>query len=218
MTRYLDEEVSKPKYDKIRPLCINKDKLCCFWASLGECETSASFMKLDCALACQTCDQLDIQSRCPMDPNAVDIWKPGDLNNMFHRIAYGPESSTRKVQVLSEPSLENTTDGDFGPLPWVVIIDEFITEAECKRLIEVGTQLGYKRSKDVGDELPDGTFDAVISRERTSTNAWCDDSCLEDEVVYGVLKKIEILTGIPVEYSEDLQLLKYEEGQFYATQ
>lgn len=218
MLKYIEEELPKQKYDKVRPICINKDKLCAFWASQNECEISPTFMKIDCALACQSCDQLDIKSRCPMDPNAVDIWKPGDLNKMFYRIAYGPEAPTRKVQVLSEPSLENNTGHEYGLLPWVVVIDEFISEVECKRLIELGTQLGYKRSKDVGDELPDGTFDAVVSEDRTSTNAWCDEICFEDEVAHGVLAKIENLTGIPIDYSEDLQLLKYEEGQFYATQ
>jgi prolyl 4-hydroxylase len=182
MLNYVEEELSKQKYDKVRSICINKDKLCAFWASMDECETSASYMKVDCALACQSCDLLDVKSRCPLDPNAVDIWKPGDLNTMFQHIAYGPESSTRKIQVLSEPSFENKSENDYGPLPWVVVLDDFISDAECERLIELGYKLGYKRSKDVGDELPDGTFDAVVSQDRTSTNAWCDESCFEDEM------------------------------------
>jgi len=218
MTKYLEEELPKQKYDKVRPICVNKDKLCAFWASLGECEESAAYMKTDCALACQSCDELDIKNRCPMDPNAVDIWKPGDLNNMFYRIAYGPESSTQKVQVLSEPSLENKTGKDYGPLPWVVIIDDFISEEECKRLIELGAIRGYERSRDVGEEQADGTFTSVESKDRTSSNAWCQEECLEDPVVQTVLKRIEDLTGVPDTNSEHLQLLKYGEGQFYRTQ
>ena len=45
-----------------------------------------------------------------------------------------------------------------------------------------------------------------------------DETCEEDEIIRGVLMKIENLTAIPANYSEDLQLLRYEEGQFYATQ
>ena len=220
MLQYMEEELPKQKYDKVRPICINKDKLCAFWASKDECELSPSYMKIDCALACQSCDELDIKNRCPLDPNAMDIWKPGDLNKMFQRIAYELDSSSaKKVQVLSEPSsLENKIGENDGPLPWVVIIDDFISDEECQQLIDSGYRLGYERSRDVGDELPDGTFDAVVSQDRTSTNAWCDQSCLEDEIIYGVLERIANLTGIPVDHSEDLQLLKYEEGQFYSTQ
>ena len=218
MNDYLNVTMMQPEFIRLRDLCINKDSKCAFWASIGECDVNPGYMKIDCALACQSCDKLDVQNRCPRDPNAVDVWKPGDLNKMFHRIAYGPESSTRKVQVLSEPSLENTTGRYDYPLPWVVVIDDFISEEECKQLIDLGAIRGYARSRDVGEQQPDGTFSSVESKDRTSSNAWCQDECLEHPVVQGVLKKIESLTDIPDANSEHLQLLKYEEGQFYKTQ
>ena len=180
MNEYLDTEMTQPSMERFRSICINKERRCAFWASIGECDVNPGYMKIDCALACQSCDHLDIQNRCPLDPNAVDVWKPGDLNTMFQRIAYGSESSTRQVQVLSEPSLENKTDKDG---PWVVVIDDFISEVECKRLIELGAERGYERSRDVGEQQPDGTFSSVESKDRTSKNAWCQEECLEDEVV-----------------------------------
>lgn len=218
MNEYLNTEMTKPELRRLRDLCVNKDKMCAYWASLRECDVNPGYMKIECALACRSCDQLDIQNRCPLDPNAEDIWKPGDLNEMFHRIAYGPEASTRKVQILSEPSRENTMGQEYSPLPWVVVIDDFITDVESKRLIEVGAERGYRRSRDVGEKQADGTFTSVESTDRTSTNAWCQEECLDDEVVQSVLGKLENLTAIPDSHSEHLQLLKYEEGQFYKTQ
>jgi len=46
----------------------------------------------------------------------------------------------------------------------------------------------------------------------------CQEECYEDATVKTVIRKIEKLTGIPDANSEHLQLLKYEEGQFYMTQ
>ena len=77
---------------------------------------------------------------------------------------------------------------------------------------------GYKRSEDVGKKLFDGTYDSVQSSSRTSHNAWCQHECYEDPHAQNVMKRIELLTGIPEKNSENLQLLKYEEGQFYRTQ
>ena len=62
---------------------------------------------------------------------------------------------------------------------------------------------------------PDGTFDGVISKDRTSTNAWCEGPCLEHEVTKRVLARMEDLIGIPQQNYEDFQLLRYEVGQKY---
>jgi 2OG-Fe(II) oxygenase superfamily len=48
-----------------------------------------------------------------------------------------------------------------------------------------------------------------------STQAWCLDECVESAVTQTVIAKIENLTGIPDANAEFLQLLRYEEGQFY---
>jgi hypothetical protein len=55
MNEYLDEEVSKPQYNSVRYLCINKESLCAFWASVDECTMNESFMNENCSLACRVC-------------------------------------------------------------------------------------------------------------------------------------------------------------------
>jgi len=94
-----------------------------------------------------------------------------------------------------------------------------VTEEECKHLIELGHINNYERSEDVGKLLPDGSFDSVQSTGRTSENSWCShrNNCRNDTLVQRVHDRIAKVTGIPADNSEDLQLLKYEPGQFYKT-
>ena len=71
------------------------------------------------------------------------------------------------VKVLSQPSPapgdEEKKDLDYKLGPWVITIDNFIQDEECKRLIKMGAIEGYQRSEDVGKELFDGTYDSVQS-------------------------------------------------------
>jgi hypothetical protein len=119
-------------------------------------------MKLQCAPACQTCDQLDFGTRCPFDKDAPLVWQPGDLNAMFERMTTDPEYvKNYSPQILSQPP--------HGP--WVVVLDNVVSEPECKRLIEMGGELGYNISKDSGKKKFDGSYEAYSNTKRTSTNA-----------------------------------------------
>lgn len=164
-------------------------------------------MKINCAPACFSCDHLSFESRCPLPENleSTNIWKAGDLNKMFERIVADDSYHT---QVLLQPTPEKDA-------PWVVIIEDFLTDEECQTLIDLGGVRGYERSKDVGAKKFDGTYDSHLSSGRTSSNTWCLDECYEHEVTKRVIEKIENITGIPDANSEYLQLLEYQEGQFY---
>mmetsp|Transcript_14712 Transcript_14712/g.35517 ORF Transcript_14712/g.35517 Transcript_14712/m.35517 type:complete len:575 (+) Transcript_14712:65-1789(+) len=187
--------------------CQNEHRLCAFWAVHGECENNEPYMKENCAPICNSCTWNDYHLRCPIDPDAKPAWEPGDLNRMFEAIVSGTENEYT-VEVLSSPD----TDG-----PWVVTIDNLLSEDEAKRLIELGHLAGYERSQQVGDLNPDGSIESETSNDRTSTNAWCmeEADCSEDEVTIRVLERIENLTGIPSENGEYMQLLKYEPSQYY---
>jgi prolyl 4-hydroxylase len=110
---------------------------------------------------------------------------------------------------------DDEDNDDTKTKPWVITFDNFLTPDECKHLINLGSD--YERSEDVGDLRPDGTFDSVKSDTRTSENAWCShkNNCRSDPVVMSIHDRIARVTGIPAVNSEDLQLLKYEKGQFY---
>jgi prolyl 4-hydroxylase len=125
------------------------------------------------------------------------------------------------VTVISRPSTSPTIE--VSPIldrtlpPWILTFENFLTPEECKTLIGLGYEHGYERSRDVGDQKFDGSFDGKESVGRTSENAWCSamKGCRDHDVVKRVMKRMSDVMGIPPENSEDLQLLKYEKGQFY---
>lgn len=148
---------------------------------------------------------LHVETRCPIDPNAVDAFYPGDVNKLFEKIISAPEYQRYDIEVVSRPP-----EG-----PWIVILDNAISDEEAQRLIDLGGQLGYERSADVGEERDDGTYTLKVYNGRTSTNAWCVDDCYKDPIAQRVMKRIENITGIPDTNSENLQLLRYEHTQYY---
>ena len=125
---------------------------------------------------------------------------------MFQNITSEPYLSKYSVQVLSSPE----TDG-----PWVITLENFLSEEEADRFIALGAIEGYEPSADVGRVLPDGSFDKDFNGGRTSTNSWCGDVCHDDPIYQDVMTRMSNLTGIPEENSEHLQLLRYEQSQFY---
>jgi len=212
--RYMQSQIELGVIDpELLRACRNEEEGCTIWSLSGECEENPEYMKLKCGPACQSCDMLDVRKRCPMDRSVIgpDVWGPGDLNKMFRRLSSeAPYKSKYNVTVLSSPE---THDGG----PWVLTLDNFITDEEANRLIEMGAVEGYERSTDVGEMNPDGTTEELVSSGRTSTNAWCSYECKEDEVVKIVNHRISSMTQIPELNSEDLQLLRYEVGQKYET-
>jgi prolyl 4-hydroxylase len=165
-------------------------------------------MKKQCSPVCQTCEYLSVENRCPIDPEAPNAWGPGDLDKMFTKLTTEPYLSKYDVEILSSPK---TTGGG----PWVITMENVVSELEAERLIELGAVEGYKRSADIGKLRADGTHESKVNAGRTSTNAWCQNECYEDEVVQRVIHRISNVTDIPEPNSESLQLLRYEPEQFY---
>ena len=161
-------------------------------------------MKKTCAPACQSCDYLTIEGRCPIDPDAPNTWGPGDLNRMFTKLTSEPYLSKYAVEILSRP-----------PHPWIITMQNVVNDKEADRLMELGAIKGYNPSYGVGGLRPDGTYERDLNSGRTSTNAWCDEECYQDEMAQAVMHRISNVTDIPAINSEHLQLLRYEPGQYY---
>ena len=195
-------------------------------------------MLTNCAPACRTCHLIDIDARCPRLIDPIPALKPGDLNKMFERIvkdAPGNRTLTEEerqefkenktpeytVNVVSRPtsspSIEVSSVLDKSLPPWLITFDDFLTPEECQTLIDLGFEAGYERSRDVGKQNFDGSFEGKESAGRTSENAWCSaaKNCRQNEVVQRVMNRMSGVMGIPAENSEDLQLLRYEKSQFY---
>ena len=152
-------------------------------------------MVSSCAPACMQCDMLLLEHRCPLDPDAKAAWEPGSLNAMFEYLISEPVASKYPVTILSRD-------------PWVVTLDNVISEEEAERLIDLGGLEGYKRSEDVGARKADGTYGSVVSTGRTSSNAWCTGDCYKDPTAIEVMNRLSELTMIKEKNSEFLQLLR----------
>ena len=219
---YMKRVWKEEEFSRVRHKCRNQHEDCTFWASLGECEANPKYMQTNCAPACETCHLLDIKHRCPIEPGNECIWKPGDLNTLMENIADNADGSGEYLQynpkALSRPmkKRDGTDAGVDKDGPWIVLLENFVSEEEADRLVELGKKQGYERSADVGKERPDGSHDSKVSDSRTSYNTWCQEpSCYEDPLVKPVIDRIANITKTEVRNSEYLQLLQYEPGQYY---
>jgi len=214
---YMVDLYQNPMYADVATRCKNLHASCSFWSTVGECENNPIFMEVNCAPACQTCSKILFENRCPVNRELLEtsVWEPGDLNRMFERIVSDPEWQAYNLQILSQPEPRKDTENILKG-PWVITLDDFLTSEECETLIRLGADKGYERSEDLSDQMNlDGTFDGYVSEFRTSTNAWCDGPCMEHPLTQAVHDRIERLIDIPIPNYEDLQLLRYEEGQKY---
>mmetsp|Transcript_9530 Transcript_9530/g.18323 ORF Transcript_9530/g.18323 Transcript_9530/m.18323 type:complete len:552 (-) Transcript_9530:1754-3409(-) len=209
--------------DHVKVSCLNRQELCTFWAVIGECEKNKAYMATNCAPACHTCHMIDMKTRCPPSPEGTPAaLEPDDLDKMFRRIistAPGNQTNTSTNPDIPPYTVHVHSSPDDNGGPWVVTFENFITKEEAKELIWHGHEEGYKRSEDVGGLKFDGSVDSKNSTGRTSENAWCSShkGCRQKQVPTRIHDRISAVTGIPADNSEDLQLLKYEVGQFYRT-
>eukprot|EP00542_Grammatophora_oceanica_P002539 CAMPEP_0194069488 /NCGR_PEP_ID=MMETSP0009_2-20130614/87666_1 /TAXON_ID=210454 /ORGANISM="Grammatophora oceanica, Strain CCMP 410" /LENGTH=421 /DNA_ID=CAMNT_0038722679 /DNA_START=46 /DNA_END=1311 /DNA_ORIENTATION=- len=225
MTDYMENRVfQEEKYVNVKDRCKNSHRECAAWAAKGECEANPKYMLLRCAPMCQTCEYADFEARCPLDLTAPQILQPGDLHEIFtnlttmeHYKQYDPVILSMPKENASPLLVDAAGRDDIQDGPWVVVLENFLTEEECDRLIELGAQQGYKFSAAGGKVKPDGTYAGSKTASRTSTNAWCKKQCHEDPMTQSVIAKIENVTGVPDSHAEYLQMLRYETGQFYRT-
>ena len=167
-------------------------------------------MRKHCGPVCHSCEYMSIEGRCPIDPNAPAAWRPGDLDRLFNKLTTDPFFvENYKVDILSKPSWGEK-------YPWIITLDNIISEDETQRLINLGALEGYERSSDVGVMRPDGSYESNVNSGRTSSNAWCQTVCYQDPVAQRVIHRLSNVTGLSAKHSEHLQLLRYEEGQLYA--
>ena len=224
-SKYMKEMWSNKEHDYYNYKCKNMEEECSFWAATGdECESNRDYMIKNCAPACQLCHLLDVRLRCPIEPGNDPVYKPGDLNKLFENIVDNADGKGEYVKynpkALSRPKLKRdgtpAPDSDAIDGPWVVVLENFISEVEADALIAAGAKTGYERSADVGAENPDGSHEDEVNEGRTSENAWCNtDHCENNPIIKPVIKRIAEVTLTHVDHHESLQLLRYEPGQFY---
>lgn len=129
--------------------CVNKHSECSYWAASGECSKNPRYMELSCAPACGTCrdheweEPHDARCALPINVDKRNAFKPGDLNKMFTKIV--TKDYPDRVEIHSGPR-ELTGREDVNDGPWLVTIDDFLSDEECDHLIELGDSNGFARS------------------------------------------------------------------------
>jgi prolyl 4-hydroxylase len=219
------------KYRVVRDECYNDDEYCAYWAAeKGMCETHAEFMHFYCAPVCFSCHELHPATKCPVPENhatTLDAWqRAGDINRMFERIvAHDDIIAHYQPKVVSRPSYAPGDDDnarrrdvmvDYKIGPWIVVLENFVSDSEADFLIHFGQENGFERSRTKTGFMDEyGQAEYKESQGRTSTTTWCLDECATSAAAVAIFQRMQQLTGIPSNNSESLQLLHYDVGQFY---
>ena len=209
--------------------CSDTNSNCATWASIGECDTNPSFMKVQCPLTCRLCQSdkcRDYSDDCPTRATGqgcytdVSMRKECAWSCLACDLAQKPACA--RPRDLKPAAWPGSGDAMFERLvasrpdvtvhsrsPWVVTIDDFLTHEEADALLKAGapTPESFQRS-----QAGDGVLAA-----RTSSTAWCKGRCNEEPNMVAVMERIQQATSVPMQNSEYLQVLRYEEGQFYKT-
>ena len=180
-------------------------------------------MIVNCGKSCNACELRDPKLRCSpenLNMSTAPAYLPGQLNEMFSTIQ-------ERVGHLYDVNVVSTS-------PWVVTFDNFLTDDEIDALITTN-EGHFERSTDtgtfisihhfklniilhvIGQKNEFGEVGRILSKSRTSSNAWCRHECESNLLVQNIERKIEEVTKIPFENSESFQVLEYEVGQYYRT-
>jgi hypothetical protein len=201
--------------------CQDRFSVCEAEAQRGACWDSPGWMIVHC---CRSCDDvleasklIDREIRCSKERLNITepAWHPGDLDKLFVSWVTDPKFAKFQPQVWSSPEPSQHGDGAGIEGPWVITFDNFLTDAEADALINGGRMMGFERSTDQGAMNALGEREKIVSRSRTSSNAWCTGQCESLPEVRSATKRIEEVTGIPQTNYESFQILEYGENQFY---
>ena len=229
--------------------CADSHENCVAQAMLGNC-ASIEFGKT-CPLSCQLCrsnDCFDASDECAARIRTeYDCYTPGmatecawsciacRLSTEVHCArprsvlpavaAGGVDSTFREIVATHAPNV-----AVLSREPWVVTIDDFLSNAEVDGLLAaVGTRNlassdpALEVSPEEGvcpntphDELVGGVGANINDGRRSSTSAWCDSpECQQDEVIQRIRRRAETLLRVPMANAEYLQVLRYEKGGRY---
>ncbi|CAK0889426.1 unnamed protein product [Prorocentrum cordatum] len=183
--------------------CINTRQECWMQWLRGECLTNSRAMARDCGEACRVCGEGD---PCLPDPGDGGLAPaPGDLGRLLARAQASAQLGPRLLS--ADPSL--------------IVFEEFLSEAEADELLRVLADDSQSTQK-FARSLTGGVGGAVAETARsvrTSSQRFCYDShaeaCGRDPRVVRLLERVEGVLGAARQNFEHLQVLRYEEGQYY---
>jgi len=155
-----------------------------------------------CAWTCGACAEHRFdRPQCARSPaakaGATSPDAPGNsVNSIFQNI------------VDTWPGVSILSDGRKPDEPWVLTLDDFLSDKESDEILAAGSSSGTAWGR---SQAGDG-----VQAARTSSTAWCKGRCLQNPTVRAVEERVSrLMGGIPMEHAEPMQVLRYETGQFY---
>ena len=221
--------IPEPKNPKDATSCkdVASAVACRQWAGsdLTGCQSSPGYMALNCPKTCKMCHLRNAEARCGPLQNDNVAMRPGDLDRLFSNLTSTP------VEEFDEDGSVSYSDSEFvwtgrnnrpytihklSSSPWIVVIDNVLTGEESDQIIEIAHSVGFIASTTTGEVDVEGKINRRMDRDRTSSQAWCQGSCDTEPLINTLYDRISEITTVPADNFEHLQMLKYEETEFYA--
>uniref|UniRef100_A0A0D3FQC2 procollagen-proline 4-dioxygenase n=2 Tax=Oryza TaxID=4527 RepID=A0A0D3FQC2_9ORYZ len=186
--------------------CSDENERCTRWAAVGECYRNPKYMVGTkdslgfCRKSCGTMEMrrllvlfalLSVTAVVP-----VFLWpdKKGGASDVAVVVA-APPFNASSVTIISWK-------------PRIFFYKGFLSDDECDHLVKLGKEK-LKRSMVADNE----SGKSVMSEVRTSSGMFLDKQ--QDPVVSGIEERIAAWTLLPQENAENIQILRYENGQKY---
>jgi hypothetical protein len=104
----------------------------------------------------------------------AECLETGGCESFLSKSHNGEKYTKYEPHVWSRPSYlpgDTSETADYKVGPWIVTLENVVTEEEADLLIEWGETRGWELSTDGGDLQPDGTSESTLIEGRTSRQA-----------------------------------------------
>ena len=199
---------------KDEEMCRDSDPSCPDRAARNDCINAPGWMVMKCSRSCEACHLRDPQVRCRRDllnVKQTPALVPGGVEAFFQSLLVSQRVQCYDSQQAGRRSGSNegycgrALGRHFGQLRHRTRRSEYIGHGVVP--IRAG-----RRTKGRVDKY--GEQSKIVSKSRTSENAWCTGHESHPSTVE-VMSRIEKVTGIPTENYESFQVLRYQLGQEY---
>lgn len=187
---------AEPTSSTLQP-CLDLNTQCAYWAAIGECEKNPRYMLTMCQISCHT---------CPGDNTA----KNAKVYQMLESLETDAASSQRQTQQTQDQNKKpQLREISFSPRAFIV--DDFLSEEECEGLKKHALP-HLEHAKTINMETGTYQDDKVRTNSQMYVNKTSHST---DPLISGIVARLHMLARVPFGHAEQLQVGRYEQGQFY---
>lgn len=176
--------------------CSDLNAQCSYWAAIGECEKNPRYMLSMCQVSCH---------RCPGDNTKMNA----KIYRELESLAADPASSQQQQAQSQQKKKPQLREISFSPRAFIV--DDFLSGEECEGLKQHAMP-HLEHAKTINMKTGEYQDDKVRTNSQMYVNK---TSCLNDPLISGIITRLHMLARVPFGHAEQLQVGRYEQGQFY---